>query len=61
MPFMAATLGGKLGSGLLVAGFFAEAALVAVCFAVLGFAFGVAFFATGFLVVAFLIAIFFSP
>jgi hypothetical protein len=52
MPFMAATLGGRLGSGLRVAcfcevGFFAVA-LDAGFFAVFAFALGVAFFTTGF-------------
>jgi hypothetical protein len=55
MPFMAATLGGKLGSGLLVEGFFTADVF-----------FGAGFFAVFlavvvFLFVVFLIAMIFSP
>jgi hypothetical protein len=50
MPFMAATLGGRLGSGLRIAGFDLGADFFAVFLAVVVFLLGV-----------FLVAIFFSP
>jgi hypothetical protein len=65
MPFMADTLGGRLGSGLRVVGFFADVFFAVAVFgfafvAVFAFALGVAFFATAFWVAGFLAVVFFA-